>query len=421
MAYPFPRSGGSPETPQHLKGMDSSRSKIHRNEINSAPRFMRSAFLVIVAIATLILIFSTFSKRSSRQLDGIPSPKDQFLDYFSHYEGHQDCGITSLELYVPPKILGTNGEKLYPYCKNRATLLKAMSGGGRHGFDTPFFPKSCHYRWYSTAEICMILNRFDAIVFIGDNMLRQIYTAFNILLRENVALGGLKQWEMSETERSACRCENQFVKSECLKFGIARSDDVMKNDRGSGHPSPYYCGRTPHVYLPITDSPALASHAVLNSLLSKNPDSYKPIPIIHSLSLATSLSWPSATASIDEWLGLADAVARNTPFLWLGPVAAGHLKPPSQIMSQGNNALWHFTVEMAKEAHVRDIEHLEMYNLTLQAKSWDGSMYGEKVGLVQAMMVRVSSMLRDHQLVVKTRVILSKSSWPAEQIRLEQS
>ena len=94
---------------------------------------------------------------------------------------------------------------------------------------------------------------------------------------------------------------------------------------------------------------------------------------------------------MEEWLSLADTFAdtsaRSVPFLWLGPVAAGHLKPPSQILSQGNNALWHFTVEMAKEAKGRGMEVLNMYNMTLQAGSWDGSAYGEKVALVQAMMV----------------------------------
>ncbi|MCJ1226655.1 hypothetical protein MMC12_003308 [Toensbergia leucococca] len=93
-----------------------------------------------------------------------------------------------------------------------------------------------------------------------------------------------------------------------------------------------------------------------------------------------------ATASMDEWIGLADASMRKSPFLWIGPNAAGHLKPPGQILSQGNNALWHYTVEMAKEAKSRDVDALGMYNLTLQAASWDGSSYGQRVALVQAMM-----------------------------------
>lgn len=252
----------------------------------------------------------------------------------------------------------------------------------------------------------MILERFDAVVFIGDNMLQSIYAAFNMLLRENMAMGSLKQWDMSEGERDNCRCDNQVTRAECSKYAVQDSEDVRKNDPGKGHTSPYHCDRTyipfigwggelrltftgiPHYMLPITSSPAPDElHAILTATLAKDPDSYKPIPVIHSLGLATSLSWPAATASMDEWLAVADASSRNVPFLWVGPNAAGHLKPPGQIMSQGNNALWHFTIEMAKEARSRDIDALGLYNLTLQAGSWDGSNYAQPVLLVEAMMV----------------------------------
>ncbi|KAL2050010.1 hypothetical protein ABVK25_009737 [Lepraria finkii] len=84
--------------------------------------------------------------------------------------------------------------------------------------------------------------------------------------------------------------------------------------------------------------------------LPQDPDAYKPIPVIHSLSLATSLFWPAATSSMDEWVSLADASGRSIPFLWLSPNGAGHLKPPGQILSQGNNAIWHYTIETEKEA-----------------------------------------------------------------------
>ena len=144
------------------------------------------------------------------------------------------------------------------------------------------------------------------------------------------------------------------------------------------------------MFLAISGSPAShAQHDALTSLLSKDLDSYKPVPIILSLGLSTSFSYAAATASMDEWLGVADAVegSRDTPFLWVGPVAAGHLKPPALVPSQGNNALWHYTTEMAKEAEAREMEALGMYNLTLQASTWDGTGYGARVALVQAMMV----------------------------------
>lgn len=149
------------------------------------------------------------------------------------------------------------------------------------------------------------------------------------------------------------------------------------------------CIGTPHVFLPVSDSPAPEElHASFTSLISGDPDAYKPVPVIHSLSLATSLSWSKAIDSMDEWVTLADASGRNIPFLWVGPNAAGHLKPPGQNLTQGNNALWHYTLETMKEAKARQLDSLGMYNLTLQANSWDGSNYGQKVGLVQAMMVQ---------------------------------
>ncbi|KAL8832339.1 MAG: hypothetical protein Q9191_000340 [Dirinaria sp. TL-2023a] len=338
MAYTISRLGATPKTPSHLE---------------QSPREVMAR-----------------SRESSKA----------YKRFFNHFEGHQECGIYSTDLYTPP-IAGKTNNHLH-YCPNRAKLLTAMSGGGRHGFDAPFSPAGCHYRWYSTPEICMILERFDAIVFIGDDLVRHIYAAFNMLLRENVAMGSLRQWEVSEGDRDLCRCDNQITRPECAKYSVSDSEEIRKNDPGSGHSS------IPHFFLPITSSPASEElHSIFTATLAKNSDSYKPVPVIHSLGLATSLSWPTATASMDEWVALADASQQNVPFLWLGPNAAGHLKPPGQIMSQGNNALWHYTIEMAKEASSRELDALGMYNVTLQAASWDGSHYAQKVVLVQAMMV----------------------------------
>ena len=152
------------------------------------------------------------------------------------------------------------------------------------------------------------------------------------------------------------------------------------------------------MYLPVSGSPASAdARRTLSRILGAKPESYKPIPVIHSVSLGGSLSWQTATASMEEWLDLADtfveASYRQVPFLWLGPVAAGHLKPPGQILSQGNNAVWRYTVEMAREARERGMETLGLYNMTLQASSWDGTSYGERVALVQAMMVSLDMSL----------------------------
>lgn len=84
----------------------------------------------------------------------------------------------------------------------------------------------------------MILERFDAVVFAGDDVLKYIYAAINMLLREHMARGGLKQWEMTESDRVICRCDNQLTRPECSSHIIMESQDVTNNDEGSGHRSP---------------------------------------------------------------------------------------------------------------------------------------------------------------------------------------
>ncbi|KAI4116175.1 MAG: hypothetical protein LQ345_003356 [Seirophora villosa] len=388
MAYPFPRFASAPQTPQYLKGMESPSSARCRGLDKPKPHTTRWIVAFIGALALFLTIWLRSRVSRSHQLDRIPFSHTGLDDLFDHFEGRQDCDIASTDIYLPPLPRLSTDAKHTLYCPNRATLLAAMSGGGRHGFDAPYFPLGCHFRWYSTAEICMILDRFDSIVFLGDETLRHIYSAFNMLLRENIALGALRQWDMKESERETCRCANQLTRPECLAYSVSDSQSLRLNDAGSRHNSPYYCDRTPHVFIPIDRSPAPEDlHTSFSSILTRELDSYKPIPVIHSLSLATSLSWPTATSSMDEWVTLADISQKNVPFLWVGPNAAGHLKPPSQILSQGNNALWHYTIEMGKEAESRALDALGMYNLTLQAGSWDGSFYGQKVVLVQAMMI----------------------------------
>jgi len=159
------------------------------------------------------------------------------------------------------------------------------------------------------------------------------------------------------------------------------------------------------MYFPIagTANPDLTTR--FRELLDANPHSWKPVPIIHSLGISTSFNWQTATESMDEWLTIADASGRNTPFVWLGPNAAGHLKPPGKIMQEGNNALWHYSLMMGSEARRRGVEHLNFYNMTLQAASWDGSSYGERVNLVQAMMVSVLLYTTYDQLLIYVQII----------------
>lgn len=74
-------------------------------------------------------------------------------------------------------------------------------------------------------------------------MLQHVYSAFNMLLRENIAIGGLKQWNLKDNERVSCRCDGQIMNGECAFHTVTSSAEIRENDGGSGHRSPYYCDR----------------------------------------------------------------------------------------------------------------------------------------------------------------------------------
>ena len=86
----------------------------------------------------------------------------------------------------------------------------------------------------------MILERFNAIVFVGDYISQSVYAAFNILLREDLALGALQQGTMDQQAVANCKCDNQFNSKSCLEFAIKDMEDV-KNTVGNGNA--YFCRR----------------------------------------------------------------------------------------------------------------------------------------------------------------------------------
>lgn len=80
-------------------------------------------------------------------------------------------------------------------------MLAAMSGGGRIGFDSPYMPRGCDMRWYTSEEICGILGKFEKIILIGDSMLRHMTGSFNIFVRKDIGYGAVTDWNFSTQER----------------------------------------------------------------------------------------------------------------------------------------------------------------------------------------------------------------------------
>ncbi|CZS99445.1 uncharacterized protein RAG0_07766 [Rhynchosporium agropyri] len=306
-------------------------------------------------------------------------------DALKHFSGSRECGILQKDIYTAPWPLSP---KVSSFCGRRAGLLKALGSGGRYGFDEPFVGRGCTYRWFETTEICMILGRFNAITFIGDDITQSIYRAFNILLREDLALGSLQQWIMSDEEKAKCRCHSQFLNTECQSFAIESINDVKKNEGSDRKGSPYFCDNVPHAYIPVNSVPSSpSSQRSFKDLIYGKLNPWQPSPMIFSFGHASDFNTDTTVQAMDEWVNLATGAERNIPMLFLGPPAIGLKKVAGSASGSGNFAVWNYYKEMMPIAKEKRVAVLGLYNLTLQSSSADGEKFDEKVALVEAMMI----------------------------------
>ncbi len=89
---------------------------------------------------------------------------------------------------------------------------------------------------------------------------------------------------------------------------------------------------------------------------------------------------------MEEWYALAIGAERNIPMLFVGPPAVG-INQSSTVPKGGNSAIWQYQEQVNGIAKQNHFDVLGLYNLTMQASTPDGSHFGERVALVEAMMV----------------------------------
>lgn len=165
----------------------------------------RTKPLIFVALLVYLMVFLNLQYENAGRLSSasltssiaFPPPEDipyrypDTIDTFQSYKSRNTCDISSLQLH----------SAFGPLCHDRASMLSAMSSGGRIGNDAPYMPRGCDMRWFSSEEVCEILGRFDRIVLIGDSMLRHVMGSINILIRKDIGYGAVTDWNFSADER----------------------------------------------------------------------------------------------------------------------------------------------------------------------------------------------------------------------------
>lgn len=149
------------------------------------------------------------------------------IDGFQDYTRSPTCNFSSLELHGP----------FAPLCKDKDSLLEAMTSGGRHGFDAPFSPKGCDMRWFHPSEICNILSKFQRITVVGDSIMRNVAVAMHVMLRANLVSGGMVTW-LPAPNNLDCTCSATIEHRGCTFHSIVSTSHVWEHD-----PSSIYCAK----------------------------------------------------------------------------------------------------------------------------------------------------------------------------------
>jgi hypothetical protein len=144
----------------------------------------------------------------------------------------------------------------------------------------------------------------------------------------------------------------------------------------------------PHAYIRVESVPgSTTSQTLFKDLTYSRPNPWQPTPLIFSFSHASSFDVETTRRATEEWYALATGAERNLPMLFLGPPAFGVNKAPGTLPKDGNAAVWNYQEQVSGIARENHFEVLSLYNLTMQASSPDGERFGERVALVEAMMV----------------------------------
>ncbi|KAK9365666.1 hypothetical protein V1509DRAFT_632429 [Lipomyces kononenkoae] len=311
--------------------------------------------------------------------DPATRPTPDLVDTFAHFHHRQTCAVSALDIHRP----------FEPLCNSLDSLLPAMSGGGRLGFDAPYMPRGCDMRWYDTREICAIVGRFERIVFVGDAMMRHVVGALHVLLREDLGFGAVTAWNFRPDERDTCFCQGQFDPLNCGVQGIFSSEDVARFD-----PTSLKCDRADlsiqtHVittHPPTEDELARLSDAFVYASNSR----VRPVAVVYGQGHHNDLN-VDATAG---WLAaVKHAIAETLPNkvkraeLFVTPGGSGPEMYDVDVVRHGHKALSLFELGMANVCQQNHIDLLGTFNASVQTTLSDGKHSDIRANLLKAMMV----------------------------------
>lgn len=290
------------------------------------------------------------------------------------------CHLSSLDLHEP----------FEPLCPDKDSVLQSMSYGGRAGVDKPFQPRDCDMRWFNSEEICDILGKFSYVWILGDSLMRHTTSAMHTLMREDLIEGAHTKWRPNN--QVDCTCDGANNQGGCFMNEAWSSREIWEQD-----PTAIKCPADVAriEYSTHNKSPLDADSLKGYQLIMPKSEPSKPMAFIFGTGLWNDLNVTAAEIFIEQ---LDDLIAEHMPWtqgpgaiyprLFMTPSAGDERKPMQFAATQGNQAM--ITFEKAMELVIQkkiNFDFVGTYNMTIQARSPDGTHAGRNADLTKAMFI----------------------------------
>lgn len=232
---------------------------------------------------------------------------------------------------------------------------------------------NCQIQQMDGTKACKVLrNRFTSVTFIGDSLVRHIFSSLLILLTNDKECGALLP-NTKQVEKDICSAENQFTDSACHKKLVMYWDDVKTNAK--------YCKG-----MPDSKKPRLSFIEAYNvRQIPLALDGFKerlaeerPLVIV---GIGVHDNFNSTKVIKDYLVPLVEMRnrKRESTLIWLNTHSSGPLKPKQFRAAQGNQNILAFNRVLKEFCDEEKILLMDTFNFTRGIHSFDGTHYGYEI------------------------------------------
>lgn len=226
----------------------------------------------------------------------------------------------------------------------------------------------------SYLDTCDFLSsQFSSILFIGDSLVRHLFSSLLIHLTNDTRAGALKH-NIHENDKNFCGFENQFVDSSC-HVKLATDWEVIRVNKDYCKDS-YLTPKLSFVEAYSVRHKDLALQTIRAALQELRPLIIIGIGIhdnFNSMKVISEYLYP-----LVELRNQYGAISKPV-IVWLNTHAAGPLKPMGYKELQGNESILRFNSILTEYCRQNSILTFDTFNITKDVHSFDGTHYGSSL------------------------------------------